>query len=124
MARDLRQEGLACIQDTGGHRGEWASGSWKDWDLGGLWALGPAMEPWRGDPRSWPSGLGQPGREAEFQGVQLGTPVPHPQIQSIEALEPHQGSSHCVESYNRAQRWPKAVSALGGRSAHHAFQQN
>ena len=44
-------------------------------------------------------------------------PPPNPQIQSIEALEPHQGSSHCVESYNRAQTWSEAVPALGGRSA-------
>lgn len=45
MARGLREAELACIQDTGGHRGDLVggcqpSGPWKDSDPGGLWTLG------------------------------------------------------------------------------------
>ena len=37
--------------------GRTTSGHWKDWNLGGLWTPGPAVELWSSSIRSWHSGL-------------------------------------------------------------------
>lgn len=90
MARDLRQAGLACIQDTQeatgetGHQGPGRTGTWEAF---GPWASNGAVGEVTPDPSPQAWGSLKGGRVPESTA---GNPAPCPQIQSVEALEPHQ----------------------------------